>query len=618
MTSGAQLIETNETLKIGWLPLALTDLLFKFIAIVVLTPLLGLVVRGVLLIGGQAVLSDMEIAYFFTRPYGWVCAVMAGAVWLGILALEQAALLAILASAAKGKQLSVFYSLRFAAKNAVAILRVSWRIIASGLALIAPFVLAGAAAYNGLLSVHDINYYIQERPQEFQIAVGAGAILLSVFGFAAVRLCTGWLLALPLVLFDKISPRAALRESSRLMKGRRLHACFWIGVWVALSFLAQSAATMATGALGKWLLLKQSASLTLLAEQVGVILLAGFAVSVAINVVYTLGFSVLLFRGYRKWNPGAESAMEKANLTGANEFYEWPALTRTRISIAGVLGAILAALVGYSALRATPHDDHAKVMARRGASKAAPENTIAAIEAAIDTRADWVEVDVQETADGEIVVMHDSDLMKLATNELKIWNATAKDLKSIDIGSWFHSRFADQRVPTLDEVLKLCKGKIGVIIELKYYGHGQKLEERVAEIVDRHQLSRQVMVMSLKPAGVRKMKALRPQWKCGVLMSIAIGNLSHIEADFFAVNSKFATRDFVAKSHGLGKQVYVWTIDDPATMSMMMNRGVDGILTNRPEAARQVLAQRVDMTFSERVLTEIGALILNAPQSDNQ
>lgn len=257
-------------------------------------------------------------------------------------------------------------------------------------------------------------------------------------------------------------------------------------------------------------------------------------------------------------------------------------------------------------------------MAHRGASKAAPENSLAAVRVAIEAGSDWVEIDVQETADGEVVVIHDSDLMKLARNKTKVWDARLSDLQNIDIGNSFGPSFQNERVPTLSEVLKLCQGKTGVLIELKYYGHDQQLEQRVVDIVEKHGMSNQIMVMSLKPDGVRKMKRLRPTWKCGVLLSVSVGNIQKIEADFLAVNARFATRSLINKLHQAGKEIYVWTVDDPVSMSLLMNRGVDGLITNRPEVAKDVLKQRSNMSSTDRLLTEIAGLLGKPPTYEEQ
>ena len=94
-------------------------------------------------------------------------------------------------------------------------------------------------------------------------------------------------------------------------------------------------------------------------------------------------------------------------------------------------------------------------------------------------------------------------------------------------------------------------------IELKYYGHDQQLEQRVVDIVESRQMSSEIVVMSLKAEAVKKMKSLRPDWTVGLLMSISAGRLSEVDADFFAVNARFANKAFVQHAHELGKKVYV-------------------------------------------------------------
>ena len=173
-------------------------------------------------------------------------------------------------------------------------------------------------------------------------------------------------------------------------------------------------------------------------------------------------------------------------------------------------------------------------------------------------------------------------------------------------------------MPTLAEVLDECKGKIRVNIELKYYGHDEQLEQRVIDIVESRDMSSEVVAMSLKMDGVRKLKSLRPDWKVGLLMSVAAGNLKKIEADFLAVNATFASRNFVRTAHNSGKDVYVWTVNDALTMSTMMSRGVDGLLTDKPALARAVLEQRAQMSGPERLLLELAGLLGASPEIRDQ
>lgn len=239
---------------------------------------------------------------------------------------------------------------------------------------------------------------------------------------------------------------------------------------------------------------------------------------------------------------------------------------------------------------------------------------MAAVKKAIEDGADWVEIDVQETADGEIVLFHDSDFMKLAGVDLKIWDATMADLKNIDIGSWFASEFESERVPTLGAVLDQCKGKVGVNIELKYYGHDEQIEERVAEIVEAHDMASDVVIMSLKIDAIKKMKSIRPSWMVGLLMSVSAGDLKNVDADFLAVNASFANRSFIRAAHAGGREVYVWTVNDAPTMSTMIGRGVDSLITDKPALARSVIEQRAGMSPPERLLLELAGILGVIPE----
>ena len=104
----------------------------------------------------------------------------------------------------------------------------------------------------------------------------------------------------------------------------------------------------------------------------------------------------------------------------------------------------------------------------------------------------------------------------------------------------------------------------------------------MVDMVETHGMQSDVMVMSLSQEGIRKLKQLRPSWKTGLLTAVAMGRLARVPADFLAVQGSLGTRSFVKAARGQGKQVMVWTINDAVSMSMMLNRGVDGIITDKP------------------------------------
>jgi glycerophosphoryl diester phosphodiesterase len=253
-------------------------------------------------------------------------------------------------------------------------------------------------------------------------------------------------------------------------------------------------------------------------------------------------------------------------------------------------------------------DGEPQVMAHRGASAAAPENTLAAVQLAIESGAQWVEIDVQETADGEIVVIHDSDLKKVGGVPLVVGRSTLAALRAVDIGSWFDPRFAGERIPTLREVLELCRGRIGVNIELKYYGTERNLEQGVAAIVDELGMADEVVAMSLSLPGIRRMSALRPDWTTGLLSSVAVGNLAALDVDFLALNARAATRPLIRALHRQGKKVMVWTVNDPVGVTAMASRGVDGIITDEPAMAVDLLAGRRELDPGQRLVLNLAEL----------
>lgn len=608
------LVSAVSQFRACWRPLALTDIVCKVGAFVLLTPLVTLVFRILLATSGRTVLADQDILLFLLHPIGWLTGILVGGLLLAIVALGQSALLAVLYANQAGRRIDAVAALRFALAHAWPVLRVTARMAGATLLAIAPFLAVLGLTYFALLGGHDINYYLKERPPAFLAALVVGGVVIAALAAVLLRLFTGWFYALPLVLFEDVPPARALGTSRGRARGHRAALLAWIAGW-ALAFAAVSAAaTSITVGLARSVVPQAVDSVALLSLAIGATLVVWALVNLAINLLGTTSFAVVLFTRYRqvagKGGADASRVTRFERVSPGSRLV----LTRRRLTRWAVIGVLAAVAIGAIALHSASLEDAVLVVAHRGSSKAAPENTMAAFTQAITDGADWVELDVQETADGEVVVFHDSDFMRLAGVPLKIWDATMADLRHIDIGSWFSAAFKDARVPTLGEVLDTCKGRAGVVIELKTYGHGQQLEERVARLVEERGMASEVAVMSLELDQVRKMKALRPGWKVGLLMSVSAGNLRASGADFLAVNAAFADRRFVRSAHRRGTKVFAWTVNDASTMSAMMGRGVDGLITDKPALAKAVLAQRAAMSPAVRLLLELAGILGATPE----
>ncbi len=617
MNSHSLLRTTVAHFAQSWKVLALTDVAYKIIAFIVLTPLVGVLFRTLISLSGRSVLADQDILFFFLGPIGWLCFVVVGGLWLGVAALEQAALMGILAAAATAKRLTVLDALKFAVAHGRPVVKLAARLLAIVLLAVAPFLLAAGLTYSLLLGEHDINFYLKEKPPEFLIAIGIGGIIVAGLLAVLLRLITGWFFALPIVLFEGRGASDSLRVSAGRTVGQRKLLVKWVVGWAVASMVVSSVTSSIVIFVGQLTVPHATESLSLMVVVLGIMLLLWTISNLAVNLLSTTAFAAILFNLYQHVGTEGELDVSRLNLTD-EEAASVRGFTRGRVISTAVIGFLVAAIIGVAAIESVRLEDHTEITAHRGASAAAPENTMAAVKQAIADGTDWIEIDVQETADDEVVVFHDSDFMKVAGNSLKIWDATMADLKNIDIGSWFAPQFRNERVPTLAEVLDTCKGQARVNIELKYYGHDKQLEQRVIDIVEAHNMADEVVLMSLKLDAVEKVKALRPGWTVGLLLSVSAGDLNKINADFLAINAGFANRRFVQSAHDRGQQVYVWTVNDAPTMSTMIGRGVDSLITDKPALARSVLKQRADLSAPQRLLLELAGIFGVMPEIAEQ
>jgi glycerophosphoryl diester phosphodiesterase len=588
-----------------WPQLFLTNGLYTIIAVVLLTPLLAVLTQVLLHLSGKPVLADQDILFFMLQPAGWICVITLGSFWLGIIMLGQAALMAILAAPAKQKT-SNLAAIRFAMAHAWSISQVTARLIIRIGLLAVPFLAVAAATYALFLSKFDINFYLQEKPPEFIVAVLIGAVLVISFTMLSLRFLSSWIFALPLVLFETVPASHALKDSALRTKGSRPRIVGMFFIWLLAGLGASAAMTSLVIWLGRLIIPDTVTSLSLLVINLGIVLLIWTLSNLFIQMLSSGLFAALWFNLYLKIGCNDEKYIfTNSHPSVSSDVKGGIRLTAKGLIAGSLIGLAAAAMIGIWTLESIRLDDDVEIIAHRGASADAPENTLAAMRQAIDYATDWVEIDVQETSDDQVVVFHDSDFMKLANVNLKIWDATMSDLESIDIGSHKDPVFHAERVPTLAELLTVCKGKTKVVIELKYYGHNKDLEQRVLNIVNGHEMSSDVMYMSLNIDAVNKMKELDPDCRAGLLMSVLGTKIQDTNADFLAVNAMFVNRSFIQRAHASGKEVYVWTINDAVTMSRMIGIGVDGLITDKPDLARRVLAERSTLNPAERLLLEL-------------
>ena len=162
-------------------------------------------------------------------------------------------------------------------------------------------------------------------------------------------------------------------------------------------------------------------------------------------------------------------------------------------------------------------DARTRVIAHRGFSSAAPENTIAAVRAAIEIRADMVEIDVTLTSDGHVVVIHDETLDRTTNGSGEIFLFPLAELQKLDAGSWFDPSFAGERIPTLGEVLNVVDGRILLNVEIKSEAVARGVVGKVAAAIQEHGMVDRVVVSSFSPTALQEMHSVAPEIRTAVL-----------------------------------------------------------------------------------------------------
>jgi len=595
-----------ENLRRSWKQLLIIHFSFTALGVILFAPLVGFVGQLLLRLSGQPALADQDIAYFFLSPFGMLALILMAALLIGILAFEQAAMMRVALSVKQHQRVGNINALLYTAARVSRLLLFTVRLVARVLLLTLPFLAVAAGIAFFLITDYDINYYLVEKPTEFWKAAVLIGVVIIIMVISLVRKLLGWSLALPLLLFGDVSPAKSFAESTRITQGNRKLIFMVLATWAGLAGLLSIVVLGAIQILGSWIVPGVSESIGLLVVVLGGLSALWMAGNFLLTTFTSGSFAYLVMGFYQQYGPDLKAELTESDRKDAE--LKSLRLTPTRIAVVLVAAVAVSGLTGAWLINGIQTDDKITIVAHRGAAGKAPENTLAAFSQAIEDRTDWIELDVQESVDGKVVVMHDSDFMKLAGNKIKVWDATLAQMGDIDIGSWFDPAFSEERVPTLKQVLETARGKANVVIELKYYGHDEKLEQRVVDIVEEMGMVNETAIMSLKYEAVMKVRALRPDWKIGLLSATAIGDLTRLDADFLAVATGMASGGFIRRAHKAGKQVFVWTVNDPVSMSRMMSLGVDGIITDEPEMARQVLTDRAELSSVERLLIHTALL----------
>ncbi len=583
-----------------WRELVGFTLLFRVFESVLCAPLVALVGKWLL---GRTVLDSTAVISFLLSPRGMLAFLLTAIALLTIRLVEHAGLSVIFPGSFEGRRISAREAARVVWRHLLDLVRLSGRFVVISLVCLLPLLAISGAFAAWLLPRHDINYYLKLRPTEFTLAavvIGlAGAITSVVFVMLVVR----WRWVVQAVLFERANSREAFRRSAALTQGIRGKL---VGVLVAVCLFSLLLGFVASflGTAGASLLLSlMGQGVASLAIAFGVLLLLRALIGAACTFVGSCvdaGAFTLLYRR-RVDLVGGNVSIPAAN-TNETPPPQWfvPAFAAALL--------VFAAGGAWFGLEAISEVRPITIHAHRGVFTDAPENTLAAVRAAIAARADYLETDIQLSKDGVPVVVHDSDFSRLGGVARKVWELTYAEIRAIPLGLHSTAEFRNEVTPSLDELLSEAKGRIKLNIELKYYSAPQpSLVHKVIEAVRAHEMLDQVVIQCPEYEPLQEVRRLAPEIPIGYLLSFNAREPSRLQVDFLSVEQNRVNRSFISTAHRRGQQVYTWTVNSAEDMQRQFELGIDGVITDQSALARKTLDEYLARPRLERSVANVRA-----------
>ncbi len=602
---------TFGLLKLNIGTLLVFELLYKFASMAVFKPLLSGLMKLALKAQGLSFLSDETMGTFLKAPLTWVFLMLIVLGMAFFTLFDICCIICCIHASFRKQEMPLLALIRQGFKTSLRVIYQRNIIMMLYLLIIIP--MTHAVVISGYITKFTVPQFILDYIMSHTWL----AILYVGFWIFMGLKSFHWVYSLHYFCLEKCSFKRA-RMQSRKLQGRH----YWLDMAVIVGWnLACIGIYYGIILFGSWLVSRVNQALPT-QDLFSSLTLSG--ISLLMDVCGALFFCfdlplfflcVSLLYYYYKATSGEKIPGQFRNLDNAYRLTktEWAKklyLYRKRIiaiSIVVVIGINFA--YNFADKRGVLHmglGNPVEVTAHRGYSSVYPENTIPAFKGAIEVGADWAELDVQQTSDGEVIVMHDSSLKRTTGLDKEVWQVTWDEIKNLDNGSWFDKKYQTVRIPTLEEVLKVCRGKIRLNIEIKPSGHDKNLEESVAKLLKEYHMRDSCVVSSLKYESLQKVKEADDSIETVYITSVSYGNFTNLEyADGYSVESTMLTQSFVSKAQKAGKQVYVWTVNSEDQLEKVVGMGIDNVITDDPVMAQELIYKQEHSTFWDRYVNQL-------------
>ncbi|MBO1579924.1 glycerophosphoryl diester phosphodiesterase membrane domain-containing protein [Bacillus sp. XF8] len=580
-----------QTVQFAFWNVLVFQLVYKLIAAIVFIPLFGMIFNKLLYWGGYANATNDELLAFLKTPYGIAAILILSILALFLIFTEFAVLIIISYFAHKRQKVR----LRPILYKTVTYLPSLFTYCLPGFVLYAVVLLPllSMGYRSALIPEIQIPNFI--TGELFKTTMGQ----VGYYTFFAVvaYLNLRWIFTLPIIVLEEKPFRTAARKSANLVKENFFKVLlFLVGFFISIGIVF--ILFMGVYLLFLWGVYEftnPKGTFALLAESTLSVFLTStlYLFSFIVTPFYIMALTRLYLQKVSVEDVLLEEGLDYSKTKADKCFFKKHRLKFIGVYIVGVftVGMVVAFIVTFI----SNSYKEPVIMAHRGYVSKGVENTKEAVQGAIDAKADYAEIDVLQTKDGELAVIHDLKLKRLADANVQVSDLTMDELQKLTLSQ---DGFTG-KISTLDEIIKLAKNKIKLNIEVKLHGNEKGFVKKVLKTIKDNDFEKQCVIQTLHYPLIKEFKRANPDIKVGYILYASRANLKYVQADFYVAEEYMLNKRLVKAARKLDKPIYVWTVNDMESLKKYYKLNVDGIITDYPEDAQETIKMMKEQEESE-------------------
>jgi glycerophosphoryl diester phosphodiesterase len=579
-----------DDLKQTFKQLMLFEFLYLLLTSFIFVPTISYIFHRVLWSIGSGTLLNTEVFKIVLNYKGLLGLIVITIVAVIVLFIQFGVIIVITQKQYFNKHVTIMEALVSVIKNIPKIFTFS--IFQLGLLFICLIPFIDSPLLSSLTGDIDLEVFIRHKILESELLFMLYILVLLIVIYILLR----WIFTLHYMILEDKSTKDAIKESMRLTKANSIKIL--IGLFVLnglILYLALNIISFITfipaliqGDINNFILENFLVTLSSFLTYLLTLLLIPINITFITRLYYQFSINqgvVIKDRWMRTKSKKIKKIESKIEFTFYKRKYFWAAILTVMFLVTFLINYSMNEDIAYLGRSIS-------IASHRGDMYSAPENSMSGIRSALKKEVDFIEIDIQMTKDGKIVLFHDTDLRRIVGVSDKIIDLPYEEVLKYEIGSYFSEVYFGEKIPTLEAVLEEVKGKANLLIDVKPYGSRVKMAETLVDLIEQYEMVESSYVQSFDYGILSEIRNLNKEIKIGQLMYVATGRLASLDVDFYSIEQSMLSNRIVSNARQLNREVWVWTLNKERNIKDVLKYDIDGIITGFPELAQSIIGLR--------------------------